>query len=417
MRYLTPFYILFFCILISCNNKKKEVSNAQAALKPYPHIVDMEEGLKTPSQIKLSEIADSIRYIVLSKDKKVIVGSPIRLQLTEKEIFMIDENLVMRFDLNGNFLNSFGSTGRGPEEYLNGSLYSINPAEDKVLILRSMMQDYLLYKPNGVYLGKNKIKYSRNLIGFASLSDSVFLQTFWFHGAFMKGDILSGMSYIAGIFDPAGKPIKVIEHPLKNIKVPKEDITRVLSQPPNFTFFDNRVVLAPVGDTIYEIDRNSIIPGFIIYWGTLPHNQTVEDLYYKQTDISNKVVNLNRVFETSTKAYFLIYKKNDSFILEYDKITGLSRSVQIYEDQRGLINDLDGGSSFFPEWTNKEGDIWISCNDAIDFKEKQSDEFLSKSTAIYPEMKEKLRTLIKDLKPDDNPVLRIVYLKKYNGKK
>lgn len=416
MRYLAPFYVLFFCILFSCINHGTEKSSGPGTVKPYPHFINMEEGLNTNSEIKLSEIADSIKYVVLAKDKKVLIGSPWKLQMTGNEIYMISEGLVMRFDFNGNFLNSFGNIGRGPEEYLNGSIYSISPANDKLLILRSMMQDYLLYKPNGEYIGKNEISYSRNLINFVNLSDSAFLYTFWFHGAFMKGDVLSGMSYIAGIFNPAGKPLKVIEHPLKKLKVPKEDISRVLSQPPNFTFFDNRVVLAPVGDTIYEIDRNSIIPGFIINWGALPHNHTLEDLYFKQTDIFNKVVNFNQVFETSTKAYFSIYKKTDDFILEYDKTTGLARSMKTYEDQRGLINDLDGGASFFPAWTNREGDIWISYNDANEFKEKQSDEFLSKSTAIFPQMKEKLRTLVKGLKPDDNPVLKIVYLKKFNVK-
>ena len=402
--------------LVACTNQRKRDNGDSDTIKPYPHIINMEEGFNNTSQILLSEIADSIKYIVLSKDKKVIIGSPWRLQMTDEEIYMISENIVMRFDLSGNFLNSFGRNGRGPEEYLNGSVYSTTPASDKVLILRSLMQDYLLYKPNGDYIGKKDISYSRNLFDFVCLSDSAFLFTFWFHGAFMKGDLLSGMSCIAGIFDPEGKPIKVIEHPLKNIKVPKEDITRVLSQPPNFTFFDKRVVLAPVGDTIYEIYRNSIIPGFIISWGTLPHKQTLEDLYYKQTDITNKVVNYNKVFETSTKAYFQIYTKNDFFILEYDKISGLSRSMVTYEGHVGLINDLDGGTDFFPTWTNSEGDIWISSDDANEFKEKQGDEFLSKSTAIHPEMKEKLRAMVKDLKTDDNPVLKIVYLKKFKGK-
>jgi hypothetical protein len=413
MKHITSLLILFL-ILIACANQRKKNADVSDSVKPYPHIINMEEGLKTTSLIKLSDIADSIKYIVLSKDKKVLIGSPWRLQLTNNEIYILSEGLLMRFDFAGNYLNSFGSIGRGPEEYLRGSVYSTTPSNDKVLILRSMMQDYLLYKTDGTYIGKNEISYSRNLFEFASISDSLFLFTFWFHGAFMKADILSETTCTAGLFDLAGKPLRVIEHPLRNKKVSEEELTGILSQPPLFTFFDNRIVLAPVGDTIYEIDQKKIIPGFIINWGTLPHKQSLEDLYFRQTESSNKVSNHNQVFETVANAYFRVNRMNDSFIFEYDKFTGLSRSMSVDEKNSGLINDLDGGADYFPYWTNREGDIWITEEDAIIFKERNSEKLLSESVAVNPDMKEKLRNFLANLKIDDNPVLKIVYLKKYS---
>lgn len=79
---------------------------------------------------------------------------------------------------------------------------------------------------------------------------------------------------------------------------------------------------------------------------------------------------------------------------------------------KGFINDLDGGDSFYPYYTNRTGDIWIIEEDAFSFKEKISPEFLDNSVASHPEMKEKLKTFTDNLKQDDNPVLKIVYLKK-----
>jgi hypothetical protein len=84
---------------------------------------------------------------------------------------------------------------------------------------------------------------------------------------------------------------------------------------------------------------------------------------------------------------------------------------------KGFINDLDGGDSFYSYYTNRTGDIWIIEEDAFSFKEKNSPEFLDKSEAVYPEMKEKLKTFTDNLKQDDNPVLKIVYLKKTHGTK
>ncbi|MBW6479719.1 MAG: hypothetical protein K0B37_09845 [Bacteroidales bacterium] len=84
-------------------------------------------------------------------------------------------------------------------------------------------------------------------------------------------------------------------------------------------------------------------------------------------------------------------------------------------DESGFINDLDGGSNFYPYWTNRAGDIWIGSEDAYSFKEKHSDESVATSDALYPDMKEELKTFTKSLKHDDNPILKVVYLKKYGA--
>jgi hypothetical protein len=405
--------ILCMLLLISCTDQRAKNKSDFEFVKPYPHIININEGLKNTSQLKLSDIADSIKYIVLSKDKKVLIGNFSRLQMTDSGIYINSDGLVMRFDLSGKFLNSFGRIGRGPQEYLRGSVYTTTPANDKILILRSMMYNYLSFKPNGAYIGIYDIPTSRNLNDFVSISDSAFLVTFWFNGEFMNKDILNATPCIAGLFDLHGKLIKVIEHSLKSKTLSKDEVTRIILNAPTFTFFDNRVVLSPVGDTIYEIDENSILPGFIFRWGSLPHKQSPEDLYYIQNQSNNKVAKSGPVFETSTKAYFLGYNVSDYFIFEYDKITGFSRSMATDEDNLGLINDLDGGANFLPVWTNRTGNIWIRGEDAVDFKKKNSEEFLSKSVAIYPDRKEKLRSIVTSLDFDDNPILRIVYLKKY----
>lgn len=82
-------------------------------------------------------------------------------------------------------------------------------------------------------------------------------------------------------------------------------------------------------------------------------------------------------------------------------------------DNFGFINDLDGGANIYPYYNNRAGDIWIIEEDSYVFKEKHSPEFLNESMAVFPEMKEKLKTFSNNLKQDDNPVIKIVYLKKY----
>ena len=413
MKRKTILPFLSLLILISCNNQNQKNKSDLEVIKPYPHIINMSEGFKNTAQIKLSDIADSIKYIVLSKEKEVLIGSFRRLQMTDNDIYITSNSFVMRFDLAGKFLNSFGSLGIGPEEYLPGSVYTTTPKNDKIFILRNMMYNYLSFKPDGEYLGTKELPHPQNLFDFVNLSDSVFLFTFYFIGTFMNEDILKSMNCTVGLFDQNAKPINIIEHPLSKTTPSKTDLKRIVSQAPTFTFFENRIVLTPLGDTIYEIDKNSISPGFIFYWGQTPHNQTIEELYYRQTESSNKVLNYMPVFETKRKALFRGSKISDYFIFEYDKITGVNRTMIVNENNLGLINDLDGGANYFPYWTNRKGDIWITYDDAIKFKENHNEEFLTKSVAIYPDKKQKLCAFVTDLRLDDNPVLKIVYLKKY----
>lgn len=407
-------FLIVFLSLISCTNHRNEITGDAESVKPYPHTIYMEEGLKTTSQIKLSDIADSIRYIVLSKKKEILIGDVQNVQMSDSNIYIKSDNQVLRFDFSGNLLNSFGKIGRGPEEYLPGSPYTLTPDFDKVLILKNMMYEYLMFKPDGDYIGKREFPHPRNLFNFVSLADSSFMMTFYYVGSFMNEDYLKSMPGIAGLFDLKCQPIAVIDNPLKNSKISKDDYKRVVISNPSFTFFDNRIVLTPDGDTIFEIDDNLIQPGFIFDWGQLPHRESIEELYFRQTESSNKIISYKPVLETASKAFFRGNSGKNLYIFEYDKTTGLSRSMEVGENNFGYINDLDGGADYFPYWTNRAGNIWIVNEDAYNFKEKQSDEYLSKSVAINPANKEKLRNFLTDLKIDDNPVLKIVYLKKYS---
>jgi len=406
-----PVFILL--LFFSCTNHRKGNTGDSESVRPYPHVINMNEGFKNAGQIKLSDIADSIRYIVLSEDKKVLLGNVQNIQMSDSNIYIKSNNLVYRFDLSGNLLNSFGSVGRGPAEYLPGSIYTLTPDFKKVIILRNMMYEYLLYKTDGELIGKRDYPHNRNLFSFVSISDSAFMVTFYYAGNFMTEDYLKTMPGIAGLFDLRFKPIAVIENPLKNKKLSGDEYKRIAISNSSFTFFNNRIILTPDGDTIYEIDKNSIKPGFIINWGNLPHKEGVEDLYFRQAGPSNKVINYKPVLETTTKSFFRGGSAGNFYLFEYNKANGTSRSMDLEEYNSGFINDLDGGSGYFPDCTNRAGDIWIAEEDAFDFKAKHNEEFMSKTIAIHPEMREKLRTFLIDLKPDDNPVLKIVYLKKH----
>ncbi len=417
LKTLTVLFTISFFIFAteSCLRNNPDRNESMDEVKPYPHTIDMRQGFNNASRITLSEIADSIQYVVLSKDKQKLIGNVSKIQITDNNIYLISSNegIVLRFSLTGKFQNSFGSIGRGPKEYLRGSLFTTTPDDDRLIIFKSAMDSYLIFETNGNYIETRDFPVSRTLYDFRNLSDSVFLCTFYYIGSIMKDYISNFINCSAGLFDLDGNPIKLIEHPLKNADISDSDIGNIISMAPSITFFDNRIVLKPAGDTIYEIDSNSITKGYIIDWGNIPHKKSIKELFFFQAEPSDKPSIGSFVLETYDKTYFRVLKGNESIIFEYDKITGTVESMIEDPNNRGFINDLDGGENYFPDYTNRKGDIWITSEDAYSFKEKHSPEFLDKSIAINPEMKENLKTFTNNLKQDDNPVLKIVYLKKH----
>ena len=114
--------IILMILQLSCINRKSDKKAED--VKPYPHFIDISEGFNNTSEIKLSDIADSISYIILSKEKNTLIGDIAKIQISGDNIYMRgSDGMIMRFDITGKFLNSFGNIGRGPKEYLPGSIF------------------------------------------------------------------------------------------------------------------------------------------------------------------------------------------------------------------------------------------------------------------------------------------------------
>ena len=119
----------------------------------------------------------------------------------------------------------------------------------------------------------------------------------------------------------------------------------------------------------------------------------------------NAISNARKLFETYDKAFLLINDQVNHHLIEYDKRTGISKSMILHnQDDLGFSNDIDNGSNFYPEWTNRNGNIWIKAIEAIDFIHLNN-------SSVQSEIDGELRAFLNRLQVDDNTVLEIVYLK------
>ena len=380
----------------------------------YPYTIDVNEGLKNQSDLKLSDIADSIKYVILSKDKTVVINFIFFIALTDNNIIAsLSQTPFMRFDLNGNFLDTIGLFGRGPTEYMPGSKFAIDPVSKEIIVYRNFLHDFVRFDSNGKFIYKHPLKISNSIESFECLSPSVFALFPVYDGRELTNDNVRNDMILLGLFNKDGSRLSVINHPAKNIPSDFVPTKYVYGSPVNRnTYFNNEVVTPCYEDAVYKINTDSIYVGFRIDWGNLPVPKTFEEKYYIQSGKTSFAQTRGRFFETTTHAFFTLNYEETNYLMEYSKLSGHSRSMTLSDSRDGFINDLDGGPGFIPFWTNIKGDIWIDFIEAIDLKSLFKNDLIKESGTNKPKNKRNFLDLVKNVQPDDNPILRLVYLKK-----
>lgn len=413
---------LIFCsgllmLLASCLDRKSSVSNDPGGFSSYPFTINVADGLKNPAELRLSEIADSIRYIVMSKDKKVAVNFIFYLAVNDSVIMAhVSQSPFLKFDINGNFIDTIGSIGRGPAEYLPGSKFAVNPVTDEIIVYRNFMHDFIIYDPDGRFVDKHPLQTGTMMESFECLSSSRFALFPVYDGREVADPNIRKNMILIGLCNQDGNLLSSIIHPVRNIPSDFIPDKYVPGYPVNRnTYFNNEVVTPCYENAVYKINSDSIYTGFRINWGNLPVPETFEEKYYIRPSAGDILAEIRgQVFETPAHAFFILSYK-DRYLIDYEKQSDKVQSMALPgQGKAGFINDIDGGRPFFPLWTNRKGDVWIDFDQAISFREQLTGNTLKEIDGVKPENKEKLVDFIRSLQPDDNPVIRIVYLKKDN---
>jgi len=418
MKYLIIVFFLGCIVISSCGNNHSINEEGSAQIFSYPATIRPADGLKNQAGIKLSEVADSIRYVILSPGKAVAVNFVFEVELTDSAIITaVSQCPFLIFDLNGRFIDTIGGFGRGPDEYMPGSKFSIDPFTREIIVYRNFLHDYVRFDSRGRFIDKHPLRFSGSVESFVSLSGNRLALLPAYDGREVLEDNIRNSMILMGIFDQTGNILSEISHPARNI--PSDfDASRFIAGTwtGRNTFYNNEVVTPCYDNTVYKINSDSIYPGFRIDWDKLPVPETFEDRFYiRSRSASYPFAEIRGKFvETGSHAFFILKYKETNYLIVYDKIKGTTGSMPFAGDSRvGLINDLDGGQPFFPSWTNRAGDIWIDFVEAIDLRKELTQTFVSEGENVDPGNKEKRMSFINSVQPDDNPVLRIVYLKKH----
>lgn len=106
------------------------------------------------SPIRLSEVADSIRYIPLETSDSCLVGSVDKMLRTAKgEYILVDQEksrAIYVFDAAGHFLNRIGKCGKGPAEY--SMIEDVTYGFDAVYVWDNVQDKILKYHTDGTWI-------------------------------------------------------------------------------------------------------------------------------------------------------------------------------------------------------------------------------------------------------------------------
>jgi len=384
------YFILLLVISTGCNRK----SSSYFDEKGIP-VIDIEKVISgTKQEYLLSEIALDIEYIPLefTPECPLKIGLEWDVEVSSSDIFVLSGK-VYRFDRNGKYLNSIGSHGRGPGEYVLALGFAVDTVAGRIY-LHSHERQIHVYDYSG--------KHIRSI----RTNNSTVFNRFYFLNHTNELFCLGVEQY--ALHYPDNYVIKSADT-LGNIRFAKNSLIVGMliegeEQSYNSSIMqDGNTMLAIDGlsDTLFCYRQSALTPYLIFNYGR--YKNTVEKMrsYHKE---NSKTSFVTRILG-STPDYLFIFltqltKEPKQYLLRYDKSSG--------ECSYGtFVNNLDGGFNTIGGPKNQ----WISARDAFDMIEKFTPEYLSAAKAANPQAKQRLQQLVKNLKPEDNPVLMRVILK------
>ena len=410
--------LVIFSILISCTGGSKTSENSDSFVENDNQLlihIFMEDILQKEDTELLSSIASEIFYIPLETNNNSLLKGLSRniAYLNEHYVVNDTENLFL-FDKDGKFIKRVTQRGGGPADYT--SLNNIIPDQGT----------------NYFYLFT-----SRKVIKFDEKAN--YIQNFSIDDSRKVGGLFVGGTYSHGLFTPD----KTMILGLHNMSVQHEDtatiynaleidtlgniINKFTNRSPRYVnmtagqitssitslyLFNNDIKFLDFGnDTIFSIVRGSMTPYAILDLGknktNFILNLSANDDFGKGRELINSSIGhrITNVFENKIYLFITLTKKGlagDDIYCLYNKKT---KELKLLKDDV-LINDIDGGASFFPRKSINDNEL-IGWRSAEGLKKEILSKDYNEQKAKYGERFEKAYQLAKSLKDDDNPVLMI----------
>lgn len=367
--------------------------------------VDIFKSINSFRHIDLADITKQLTYTRLrDSGQSILIGKIEEIAANDSYIVIYDDltNKLLLFDNDGVFLETLMTKGKGPNEFIGINSIDINKSNDILVLMNS--NKVVIINPLRAERENFSIKGSSPAAKWLNESAIVILYPF---PRFILND-----GYEISFIDRTGKILKkALPNSVKNVNY--NDIDPRFSCENNL---DSLYYWNSYRDTIYSISNDMKLtarvilinnskryPLDLIKKGAMVNGSYSSDIGYVQ----------NSYHEFGTLILANLTYRRSNVCLVIDRNTGIGSNIFYdYSDDhfRGLKNNIDGGSEFWPKMVTSSGDI-ITAIDPNNLRETFLKNEKAKSSVKFPSQKDYLKkNIIDKISLMDNPI--IVKIKK-----
>jgi hypothetical protein len=259
---------------------------------------------------------------------------PGRILVTENEIFILNNpNIgssqmnILRFGIDGQFLNSIGQTGKGPGEFMGVNDFFVNKNTEQIELVCSHNQ-MLLFKVTGEYSGEIKNPNKIPVNSFIKSNEGNY---------FIYGGPNNGFdNHRIYLVDSEGEIInKYLEQETNLSPIANEN---------NFIQSGNEILFREsFNDTIYRLNNEGIVPYYIFEFGdySLPKDIHLSTDFFSAINDCAMPVLLYENKDYMLSAFFFFGSNLPlSFIIK-NKISGNTKLISMPEESE-FVASFDG---------------------------------------------------------------------------
>jgi hypothetical protein len=372
--------LLAFCVCsIGCQ---------RASVDSHKIIVDFSES----NDLFSSGIIESVQLIELETNEESLIGMPGRIIITENEIFILNipnigssQMNILRFGIDGQFLNSIGHTGKGPGEFMGVNDFFVNKKTEQIELVCSHNQ-MLLFKVNGEYSGEIKNPNKIPVNSLIKTNDGNY---------FIYGGPNNGFDkHRIYLVDSEGEIIKKY--------LGQETNLSPIANENNFIQSGSEILFREsFNDTIYRLNNEGIVPYYIFDFGnySLPKDIHLSTDFFSAINDCAMPVLLYENKDYILSAFFIFGSNLPlSFILK-SKITGNTKLISMPEESE-FVASFDGPG-------------YLTDNNEIVFLLQPIDIKFNSTKLMKIPMMDELLTKILPVDENSNPFLVMAKIKEF----
>ncbi|MDD2584744.1 MAG: 6-bladed beta-propeller [Bacteroidales bacterium] len=391
--------ITVILIAASCGSESEVESKLQSGVK----VISLESAIGNERVVYLSEVASAVDYIPLETSEESLVGMARHIMLENDVIYLPEGSgtqKLSRFSLSGEYLGSVGKRGRAFGEYVRLDGFSFDyDYQAGIEMIYDRGNKLIEYYPDGSIkeitvespIGKNfSVNFIKKhgdiyiaAIGIdgTKTQDLIFLDSCGtligdFPDGYSKGDY---QEKVGGTLREGGMIVS---------------FSPITSLTPLYRYKEQLMILNGSKDTIFSFKSNSTVANvrYVVDMGKfINEKDEFGSLLIKFVASFTRESNKHLFMTFNLDKYKPALNKEFLARVLFNKETNQT-TVLI----NSLVNDIDGGISFWPQHISRDGKM-VSVIGAIDFIDAAKE---SKS--------QKMKEVAATLTEESNPVVMVV---------